>query len=74
MEHIQPGDTGHQFVYVLEGSIRVTLLSQTGSQILLYRLTPSDSCVLTTSCLLNQSDSKGLESIDLKSKKALYNQ
>jgi CRP/FNR family transcriptional regulator len=50
-----PGDACNQFVYVLNGSIKVTLLSETGSEVLLYRLGAHDTCVLTTSCLLGNS-------------------
>ena len=47
------GDKCQQFVYVVTGSIRVDLASETGSSLLLYRLNPSDTCVLTTSCLMS---------------------
>lgn len=47
------GDVCQQFVYVVSGSIRVDLASETGSSLLLYRLNPSDTCVLTTSCLMS---------------------
>lgn len=46
------GDACEQFVYVLQGKIRVNLDSETGSSVLLYRLNAADTCVLTTSCLL----------------------
>lgn len=50
-----PGDACHQFVYIIKGSIRVTLLSETGNEVLLYRLGANDTCVLTTSCLLGNN-------------------
>jgi CRP/FNR family transcriptional regulator len=50
-----PGDACNQFVYLLKGSIRVTLLSEAGNEVLLYRLGAHDTCVLTTSCLLGNS-------------------
>ncbi len=42
----------HSFLFLVAGSIRVTKLSATGREILLYRLKPGDSCILTVSCLL----------------------
>lgn len=47
------GDVCQQFVYVVSGSIRVDLASESGSSLLLYRLNPTDTCVLTTSCLMS---------------------
>lgn len=51
----RPGDPCKQFVYVLNGSIRVSLLSDVGNEVLLYRLGAGDTCVLTTSCLLGKN-------------------
>lgn len=47
------GDQCQQFVYVVSGSIRVDLASESGASLLLYRLNSSDTCVLTTSCLMS---------------------
>jgi CRP/FNR family transcriptional regulator len=44
------------FVMIYEGSIRVIKPALSGREILLYRLEPGDSCVLTASCLLAQSN------------------
>lgn len=43
---------GH--LLVLEGSLRVSLLGEGGHEILLYRVGPGESCVLTTTCLLGR--------------------
>jgi CRP/FNR family transcriptional regulator len=40
------------YLLVLEGSLRVSLLGEGGHEILLYRVGPGESCVLTTTCLL----------------------
>lgn len=40
------------FLLLLEGSLCVQLLGESGRQVTLYRVTPGTSCVLTTSCLL----------------------
>lgn len=44
------------FLLIIEGSIRVVKPALSGREILLYRLEPGDSCILTVSCLLGQSD------------------
>lgn len=48
----RPGDPCRSFLLVLAGSIRVQKISETGREIVLYRLEPGESCVLTTTCLL----------------------
>ena len=40
------------FLVIEKGSIRVTKSGATGREILLYRLRPGDSCILTVTCLL----------------------
>ena len=40
------------FPLVLEGAIRVSKISPQGREILLYRVTPGESCVLSSGCLL----------------------
>ncbi|MEE9333544.1 MAG: Crp/Fnr family transcriptional regulator [Granulosicoccaceae bacterium] len=47
------GDKCRQFVYVVSGNIRVDLASESGSSLLLYRLNATNTCVLTTSCLMS---------------------
>ena len=47
-----PGDPCGGFVTPLSGVIRVTQIAASGRAITLYRVGPGDSCVLTTSCLL----------------------
>lgn len=39
---------------MLGGSVRVSILSEEGREITLYRLYENDLCVMTASCLLNQ--------------------
>lgn len=50
------GDPCVHYVILKNGSIRVELLSQSGQQLLLYRINSGQSCVMTTSCLLGRSD------------------
>ena len=49
----QSGDACHQFIYLLEGSIRVDLISLSGKEVMLYRFGSGETCILTTSCLLS---------------------
>ncbi|MEZ4620663.1 MAG: Crp/Fnr family transcriptional regulator [Caldilineaceae bacterium] len=44
------------FLLIMEGAIRVVKPALSGREILLYRLEPGDSCILTVSCLLGQND------------------
>ena len=49
------GDSCQQFILVLEGSVRVQKLSESGREIVLYRVESGQSCILTTACLLGSS-------------------
>ena len=42
-----------QYILVQSGRIRVQQVSATGREILLYRIGPGESCILTTACLFN---------------------
>lgn len=44
------------FPLVLDGAIRVSKISAQGREILLYRVAPGESCVLTSGCLLGHID------------------
>lgn len=44
------------FPLVLEGSVRVTKASAAGREILLYRVSPGEACILSGGCLLAQND------------------
>lgn len=50
------GDSCENYVIVKTGTVRVELLTTTGHQLLLYRIQPGESCVMTTSCLLGNSN------------------
>jgi CRP/FNR family transcriptional regulator len=49
------GTPCRQFPLVLEGAIRVTKAGE-GRELQLYRVTPGESCVLTSSCLVARRD------------------
>ena len=44
------------FPLVLEGSVRVAKASESGREILLYRVEPGQACILSGGCLLGHSD------------------
>ena len=48
------GDPCRHYLLLVEGSVRVVARASSGREVLLYRLGPGSSCVLTTSCLLGQ--------------------
>jgi CRP/FNR family transcriptional regulator len=49
----RPGDSCESFLILLDGRIRVQLISEEGKEVTLYRIGPGGSCVLTTSCLFS---------------------
>lgn len=44
------------FPLLLDGSIKVVKLSNIGRELMLYRVTPGSSCIISSSCLLGKSD------------------
>lgn len=48
-----PGSPAERFVVVLSGTVRVEQVGEGGRSIVLYRVGPGESCVMTTSCLLS---------------------
>lgn len=46
------GDSCSNFLLVLDGAVRVQKLSESGREIVLYRVEEGQSCVLTTTCML----------------------
>ncbi len=40
------------YLLVIKGTVRVQLLASNGREVTLYRVSPGESCVLTTSCML----------------------
>lgn len=51
-----PGNSPENMLFLLEGTVRVQQVSDTGHEIVLYRLEAGQSCVLTTACLLSYED------------------
>lgn len=50
------GDPCKGYLMVFEGSIRVQMLTESGKEIVLYRVTPGETCVLTTACLFGRRE------------------
>lgn len=51
-----PGQAPTALLLLLEGTVRVQQTSESGREILLYRVQGGESCVLTTACLLAYED------------------
>lgn len=52
----RPGDVCESFLILLEGRIRVQLVSEEGKEVTLYTIGPGGSCMLTTSCLFSRDE------------------
>lgn len=48
----EPGGTPSGFLLVADGTVVVRQISESGREIVLYRVTGGESCMLTTACLL----------------------
>jgi CRP/FNR family transcriptional regulator len=49
----RPGDSCQAFLILCKGSIRVEMTAKSGRNITLYKMQPTESCILTTSALMN---------------------
>lgn len=52
----EPGQSADNLLLLLEGTVRVQQKSDTGREVLLYRVHAGESCVLTTACMLAFED------------------
>jgi len=50
----RPGAAAEHMMLVLKGSVRVQHVSDSGRQIVLYRVQASETCIMTTSCLMTR--------------------
>lgn len=50
------GDACESFLFVLSGTVRVHMISETGREIVLYRVEDGQTCILTTCCLMSNED------------------
>lgn len=51
-----PGLAPDKFLLLLNGTVRVQQVSETGREIVLYRATAGESCALTTACLMGYEE------------------
>ena len=51
-----PGQSADNLLLLLEGTVRVQQRSDTGREVILYRVNAGESCVLTTACMLAFED------------------
>jgi CRP/FNR family transcriptional regulator len=50
------GSACHHYLMVLDGAIRVEMVSEGGREIVLYRVGAGETCILTTACLMTRAD------------------
>ena len=51
-----PGAECGAFMWLVSGTVRVHLVAESGREVTLYRVTPGETCVLSTACLMAQED------------------
>ena len=51
-----PGQSPENFLLLIDGTIRVQQFSESGREIVLYRVSAGESCALTTSCLIGHEE------------------
>ena len=51
-----PGGACGNYLLVVEGVVQVKIITPSGREVLLYRVSPGHACILTTSCLLGAND------------------
>ncbi len=63
-----PGKAPENLLLLLSGTVRVQQTSESGREIVLYRVSAGESCVLTTACLLAYEDylAEGLAETDVQ--------
>lgn len=63
----EPGRSCEGFPLLLDGSVRVAKSSPAGREIVLYRVSPGEACLLSGSCLLgeNDYDARGMAESDV---------
>jgi CRP/FNR family transcriptional regulator len=63
-----PGQSPESYLLLLEGAVRVQQVSETGREIVLYRVTAGQSCALTTACLMGYEDypAEGVAETDIR--------
>lgn len=62
-----PGKSPENMLLMLKGTVRVQQLAENGREVVLYRVTAGESCVMTTACMLAYEDysAEGVAETDL---------
>jgi CRP/FNR family transcriptional regulator len=62
------GQRAQNMLLLLEGSVRVQQVSDTGREVFLYRVQAGESCILTTACMLADEDyaAEGITETDIE--------
>jgi CRP/FNR family transcriptional regulator len=62
-----PGKSPENMLLLLEGTVRVQQLAENGREVVLYRVTAGESCVMTTACMLAYEDyaAEGIAETDI---------
>ncbi|MEL6582602.1 MAG: Crp/Fnr family transcriptional regulator [Pseudomonadota bacterium] len=63
-----PGQSNDTLLLLLEGTVRVQQRSETGKEVILYRVNAGESCVMSTACMLAYEDysADGIAETDVK--------
>jgi CRP/FNR family transcriptional regulator, anaerobic regulatory protein len=63
-----PGQSPESYLLLLAGVVRVQQVSETGREIVLYRVSAGESCALTTACLMGYEEyqAEGIAETDVK--------
>ena len=63
-----PGKVPDSLLFLLNGTVRVSQTSESGREIVLYRVSAGESCVLTTACILAEEAyaAEGVSETDLE--------
>jgi CRP/FNR family transcriptional regulator len=67
----RPGAPCSAFIVLLEGVVRVRMISETGREIVLYRVEPGQTCILTTACLMSRREYSAEAIADTEARAAL---
>ncbi|MFT3733116.1 MAG: Crp/Fnr family transcriptional regulator [Hyphomicrobium sp.] len=62
-----PGQSPESYLLLLDGTVRVQQVSESGREIVLYRIAAGQSCVLTTACLMGYDEyqAEGIAETDI---------
>jgi len=63
-----PGQAPQAYLLLLQGTVRVQQVSETGREIVLYRVSAGESCALTTACLMGYEEyqAEGIAETDVE--------